>query len=601
MIELPGVIRKELVMKSRVIWSIINATLLCIPVMMQSFGEKTFFSTRSQSVDAVRDLVGLQQEIHLYNQDHCYGTIALTIEYNRSFQTKKIAQFLFGSEQLFFSGSKVENRGKNAILADYFGLPFCYQSCVKFEPRISNFIFDFNWYQSLDCVLDGAYVQVHLPMVQTKWDLHLNEKILDDGTEECGTYTFYPAGYMSQEQLTIATSLIPEPNNLSISVQEAFEGLRLVGDRDPLQFGRIFGRQTRSRFSDLQLIFGWDFLLENWYYAGASLRIAVPTGNRPTCEFLFESICGNGHHWELGAGFDGFVRLWQSTGGVHTLALYADANITHLFTDRQNRSYDLKNNGTGSRYMLIQDFGSGAADFLLSSTGPAASVQYTGRLLPAVNATTLKSDISIGVQADIVVKLAYQRSDGFEFDFGYNFWARSKEKVHCRARFPDNRYVIKGDAQVYGFVQGTQEPIRLSASQSKATLYAAQPDTNFVAGQEFRNFNADNPVGVFDDTGLALNQLNDSDAMSLDVVQAQIDTSSPTVFLSDADINEFSGILPKAISHKLFFHCDKTWHEKPGIKPYLGAGASVEWACSCVCNNSAYSQWAMWLKGGLSY
>ena len=57
------------------------------------------------------------------------------------------------------------------------------------------------------------------------------------------------------------------------------------------------------------------------------------------------------------------------------------------------------------------------------------------------------------------------------FDLGYNFWANSKEKLHCRETFVENRYAIKGDAQIYGFTADAGDnPIALNATQSMATI-----------------------------------------------------------------------------------------------------------------------------------
>ena len=71
------------------------------------------------------ELVSWEQEVNQPYMDTCYGTVAGAVEYTHSFHKDDIAKFLFGSQCLFFSGSKVRNRGPEDILADYFGLPFC--------------------------------------------------------------------------------------------------------------------------------------------------------------------------------------------------------------------------------------------------------------------------------------------------------------------------------------------------------------------------------------------------------------------------------------------------------------------------------------------
>jgi len=91
-----------------------------------------------------------------------------------------------------------------------------------------------------------------------------------------------------------------------------------------------------------------------------------------------------------------------------------------------------------------------------------------------------------------------------------------------------------------------------------------------------------------------------ADAATFDITQQSIRTSNPAVLVTNDDINECSALLPKAISHKIFGYVGYTY-EREGATPYVGAGSFVEWACGCVDSNSAYSQWGLWLKTGVSY
>ncbi len=560
---------------------------------LQGFGPQTFYLPRSQAVNAVRELVGWQSAIHQAGKDYWYGSVSGTIEYDRSFRNDKLADFFFGNRQVRFSGSLVPDRKPRDILADYFGLPFCFESTVCFNPCISNVVFDLDWYQGFDSCVPGLYLIMHLPMVHSKADLHMQETVIAGVDDMCAQTTFYPAGYMGSVRV--------EREDMNTNVRQAFTGLHTVGELEPLKFGRIFGREVRSRIAELQLTLGYTFLLSDWYHLGLGLRVALPTGNRPDMVFLLDALVGNGHHWELGGQLTSHVKVWESESMRHAIGLYLDANITHLFADTQNRSYDLAAHGTGSRYMVLQEFAPHSTDLQLSTTGPAAPYQSIGHLFPAINVTTLQSSISIPVQADVVLKLAYQRDDGFEFDVGYNLYARSAEQLGCRQKLPEHRYVAKGDAQVYGF-NTAQEPIRLGVSQHNATVYKAQESGNFIGAAAYRNVNADNPVLAFDSTGAAINQLNATDAADLGIAQAQINTSNPTLFISDEDINECSALVAHAISHTLFVHANKTWWiDTETLAPFLGGGISTELGGGCLQNNSALSQWRIWLKGGLSY
>lgn len=553
---------------------------LIVPGVLLGFGKKTFFGSRSQAANTRRELVGWQQEVNLYGIDENYGTIAGVLEYSHSFNSKKISTFLFGSTSLTISGSRVQNRSTTDILADYFGLPADYKSTICFEPRISNIIFDLDWYQALDEYLEGLYFKIHVPIARSKWDLNVTERRLAEGT------AFYPAGYMGAERI--------DRSQLAQSFIQSLRGTTRFGDmRNPLKFGKYCGAQKITRVAALEGVLGWNFLQDDRYHIGLNLRASAPTGNKPDAEFMFEPQVGNRHHWEFGVGFTSHVMLWEDEDQYNAIGLYVDANITHLFGSKQMRSYDFITNGPGSRYILLEDMINPALN--LEVDDEVATIQYNRRLLPAINLTTLESKINIDVQGDVVIKLTYQRG-GFEFDAGYNLWGMSKEKLACRTRLEEQRYALKGDAQLYGF-DDDNNATPLNATQSKATIRAGQLSGN----SEFNNENVDNAADATDSAKNDLMQLNVDDSADLGIDQDVVQLSNPPILITDCDIDNSSVLLPRALSHTFFVHLNYNWDVDRCILPYLGGGASVELADTGSSNNSAYSQWTIWVKGGVSY
>ncbi len=568
--------------------AIILICMSCVATSaLDAFFGKPFFNIRSQGTNTVRELVGWQHQINKYNMDHLYGSFSITPEYTRSFRPKKIADFLFDSDRLIFSGSRYTDRGANDILADYFGLPADFRSCVRFSPTITNFVMDLDLYVGLDNLAQGLFVRVDVPITHAKWDVKLKESVTSSGTD------FHPAGYMSDERI--------ERDALAIDVEQALRGATTFGDmQEPLKFGKIFNRQIKTRVAQVNMALGKNFLLSDWYHLGAMVRFVIPTGNKADAEFFFEPIAGNAHHWELGVGITSHVDVWESANTLHKLGIYCDANLTHLFTSDYKRSYDLTLSGSGSRYVLLAQLDSPSVNLNVADD-TAAAFQYQGRLMPAINLTTLNSDISIALQGDIVFKLAYQHKN-FECDFGYNFWARSHETLHCRCPFDGKNFVVKGDAQIYGFdPDDAESAVALSASQSKATLKQGQDNGNFTTGNEFQNINVDNPAVAKNSGNTNLQQLNTTDSTDLSIPIATVNTSNNPVFVSDKDIDECGALLPKAISHKLFIHMNYVWPQSEGLTPFLGAGFAVEFASTNPKHNSASSQIAMWVKGGLSF
>lgn len=553
---------------------------------LEGFTGQSFYLTRPQGVYAARELVGWQTLVNKSDMCSFYGAISVAPTYMASFNSKRIADFLFGSSLLTFSGSRSPNRGSQDILADYFGLPSDYKSQVCFDPHIANFIMDLDFYFGLDDLVQGLYVRVHAPITHTGWDLKLREFINVPGV------AFQPAGYMSATRIN--------RNDLSEDLVDYMCGLVKFGDmQEPLKYGKICGRATKNRIAEIFAAVGWNVTDEN-YHAGLNFRFGIPTSNRAHGELLFEPIAGNGHHWEVGVGFTAHYDLWHSCDDRDKLGVYFDANITHLCNATQLRSFDLKKNGPGSRYMLLEQIGSPSNNlFLGAPDGPAAPNQYIRRLLPAINVTTLETKISFDIQADLAIKLSYQRQ-GLDIDFGYNFWSRSKEKLHCRALFPSNQFAVKGDAQVYGF-DGTTAPVTpipLNATQSNATLHAGQGSGN----GNFQNLNADSPV-IAADSATNLNNLTPADATALGLPLLQIvRTSNPAILLQDSDIDCESALLPKASTNSLFMHVGHVWDKGEEFwQPYIGFGAQVEFATGCVQKNCGTSQWAVWLKGGVAF
>jgi len=561
---------------------------------MLGFGKKTFFDTATRT-----ELVELVDMMRSLFSDECFHG-SLTIYARQTFQEKKISQFLFGNTPLVFSGSLIPNRASTDILADYFALPLDFYSTVCFEPKISNVSLNVDIYSALDDVCEGAYFWLHLPIVETLWNLQLRENIISAGMLP------YPAGYLSTE--TIARAVTPTTpmgqlkNVLPPDVETVFEGHTTIGDlREPLRFGKIFGKLNMLRVADIRLQLGWRFCDNGRHQASWYALIGMPTSNRPRAEFLFEPLVGNAGRWQLGVGLnlnessDSFLGYEECS-----VAFYADGYVSHLFSTKQRRSFDFKSNGPGSRYMLLAAANSPAQNLLLGGVAP--TTQYQGKLAPAINYTTLDVHVSIGVQASLTAALCATWC-GACITFGYSFFARSGEKLNKRSCFPSNQFTFKGDSQIYGFGPlPAQTPDALNFSQDSATINGGQGATNFAPGMQFANKNVDSPQLATDGASTVLTQLTMADAVMFGVPQQQVSGSQPAILVQDADLDLTSGILPRAISNTIFFTFEHTWSDDELCwTPYLEVGGLLEFATPSAAHNSACTQWGIWFKGGLAY
>jgi hypothetical protein len=495
----------------------------------------SFFSPRSQSIDAARNIVGQYPFTHQYESKKFNAVISATPEFTKSFHADHIADALFGTDFLYISGSQVVGRGPNDILADYFGLSPEFVSTVCLSPTIMNFITTFDIYMGFDAWVPGLYFEIYAPAVWTRWNFQMNETVLSD------TGAIFPPDYMA------ANAVVPPINQFS----QAFTGNVTFGDmQNPYQFGKICGARTKGGLSDLEMILGYDFVKTENGHLGINARVGAPTGSRPNSEYFFEPIVGNGKHWEFGLGFDGRITVWEKDG-YQDLSMFGQLNFTHLFGTKQVRSFDFCDNGFGSRFVLLKQFDTNG--------------NYNGNLLPAINVTSLPCTVSMDLQFEMLFMLGYTHK-GFECDVGYNGWIRSKEKISLRGCIAPNTYGFKG---IQNVVTATDSPS--NATESGATL-----NGNISNGDLFS-------------TQASLTDLN-----------------SP-VFIRTDDLNIRSAASPMLMTHKLFTYFGYAWEKSTrAITPFLGGGLSVEFeginnANTEKPNRNTLSQWAFWLKGGISF
>lgn len=695
--------------------------ILCLVTLLScctSLAIVPYYSIRSQSENAARELVGAgwNTQINLPDADDVYGNLSVTPEYTRSFRPRRICDCLFGCLanccgsccscgtscstscnpccnpcgpccdndccRIRISGSQVTNRGCCDWLADYFGLPTDYQSCVIFEPRIENFLVDFNLYFGMDKWCKGLYIRVHAPVVYTRWDLNMCECIENPGTND-HWFGYFNDGLMTRTIFTDPnkigilrlglvnsfTSFInccdtikSQPTRFSSLEQSDMTLFNFNHTSDDIVFHPLCHAKMdpcyrkKAGVADLQVAVGWNLWCDEDYHAGFNIRAAMPTGNRPQAEYLFEPIVGNGKHWELGVGFSSHGTFWRSEDEERCWSIFCDANVTHLFKTRQCRTFDLKCKPM-SRYMLAAKYGTPVRDLTAGDTLASAQIpskQFKGEYTPVANITTMVVDVSSSAQADVALMLQCMHNN-WSFNLGYNLWARSCEKIEplctCCCPFEENTWGLKGDAFMYGYYEKvlTSQNLLiitppLSATQSHATICGGT--NNYPDGLDTIVW-ARNP-GV-DSRKLAWSSVN---SVSLDIFTdvgvsttfGQIYTSREPVLLSFCDI-DFNGALTKGLTHKVFFHFDYTWKDRENWIPYVGFGGEVEFAhrpncddccergsnpCSqcynscgtscntlcnpcgwpydvccctnaCCCQYCAVSQWGIWVKGGVAF
>lgn len=295
---------------------------------------------------------------------------------------------------------------------------------VCLNPRVSNFIVDFNLFVGLNDFINGLFAEIHAPVVHSWWDTNCCSCEIESSS--CPTATFN-AGDMAEDVTFVGTT----------NLKKALKGDITWGDvKNELCFGQICaGRQSKTRLADLRLALGYNLFSREKFRWGIKAIVAAPTGNRPKAYYMFEPIIGNGGHWEVGAGTSCDFSFWSDKEDNHAFGVYAEGYISHMLKSRWHyRTFDLTNNGCFSRYLLLKKF-DGNGTYVGLERGP--------------NVFTQRTKVQIDVQGDASAMLRY-RYKKWSFDVGYNFWGRSREKIKdmCCC-IPDSLYGIKGIVNVY--------------------------------------------------------------------------------------------------------------------------------------------------------
>jgi len=481
-----------------------------------------YYAIRSQGLYASRHASRNQAGLYPLNinvrsdtqSDVFGGVLTITPAYMRSFNGHTIARALFGIDQegaITISGSRVSNRAPTDWLADYFYLPNDFKSTLTFSPVASTVLVDIGYELDLSAWVPGAYVNIYAPVAHSRFDLGMCEQVVQRGVNTQPSGMLAP-GEIVRGQLLDDFSAYAR-GDLVQPVVQSITGKSFLTIMQQLKAGKISPEGLKTNgIVDIRVACGWNMIRDN-YHVGFELCTAAPAGNRPRGIYLFEPMLGTGHHWELGIAMHAHYNLWCARDEIAQVSLRAYAQVSHLFTSKQYRTFDLVNSSF-SRYMLAQKLDTPISNNL-SGNGISPNVQFKQEFTPIANLSNIQVAVSTAVQADIVFALhaAYR---AYTFDIGYNLWVRSPETIDIVGsnEFDGNKsWALKGDAQVFGYASaanigpdfplGQGQPVALSATQSAATIYAGTNMPRSGAFQDVvfeqvrQNFGIDDPQHAF--------------------------------------------------------------------------------------------------------
>ncbi len=187
-------------------------------------GSSASCSTSCSNSTSVKTIfLPIAQGANLYTQYHKYIVdyendrdwyidTSVTYRYQQSRNGNDIAASLFNAQcgTLLFQGSNYGipssqtgmnpdfialskgPRNPNALLADYFGMGPNTNVSVQLNPKITNNIFDIQLSAGIDCLCEGLWFQMNLPVVNSKWNLNTCTQL---GTADTTALQAGPSSY----------------------------------------------------------------------------------------------------------------------------------------------------------------------------------------------------------------------------------------------------------------------------------------------------------------------------------------------------------------------------------------------------------------------
>lgn len=172
-----------------------------------------------------------------------------------------------------------------------------------------------------------------------------------------------------------------------------------------MKYGKIDNKTHRlAGVADVAVKLGYTKKHKTSLTWSPYIGFVIPTGYKPTAEYLFEPLVGNCQHFAVNAGFD-FV--WKLTG---SLSFLSAIDYQYLFESNQKRSMDLKDNGPWSRYM--------AATLNLPRNRPERLINY------------LTKDVEVTPRSHFngLAALRFNHAK-FNFEIGADLEWRDSEKI----------------------------------------------------------------------------------------------------------------------------------------------------------------------------
>jgi hypothetical protein len=395
---------------------------------------QNFFHMRAFSSSSIREIYMLKS-MYMADTPNEFGwrkDFAFALEYMSNFGAKcDSCQQNLGSLPFWSGTNKMTygtNNGQSNLDAYQFGMGDVQnQGTIELNVDIMHVGCDLLFHAAHSNHNRGFYCTIRAPIGAMTIQTHLSEEVADlDVTAEQNlnnVWLSYPSLANRYTSLTQAFQAGSLSSNDQIIIQS---GTHRPFALDSARFSAY--RLVAIRIADVCASFGYAFYTSDKGFLSMGAKFTAPTANLPTGRHVLEPVFGHAAHWGVGAELTGHYKIWEDPRKDRGLDFWFKGDVMHLRSGRRPnfRTFDLAQNGPGSKYLLIQKY------FLSTPTTSNPTGAIPTYITQAANITTLPVISRFNAEGTCAVVFDFHERN-WNLAFGSEFWARSRESLNLDA------------------------------------------------------------------------------------------------------------------------------------------------------------------------
>ncbi len=360
----------------------------------------------------------------------------------------------------------------------------------------------------------GFYASLSLPIERVKNDLHFVEEVINTG----------------------GGADLRVDDYVMANMTEAFM-------QSEWMFGKI-DRQARRRtgVADIEFKIGYEWIQHVPFHLESYLGVLIPTGNKPSAEYMFDPVIGQGNHVGVIFGNHIGVEIWKDEAKDRNIRVEYSGHTQYLFRNTQCRSVDLFCK-PWSRYIEMYR---NMDQAVVASTLPTANNKDHNYATPGINILTVPLKVRPGFSHNMTTAVVFKLKN-WVLEGGYNLYCRQSECVKLACPWCEGPAIKRYDGN------GQTNPVRdMTGNYRLETITGA---ANRIALLDYK-FN----------------------------------------YIKEKDLNLISATHPTSISSTVYGTVGYRWDDRDW--PLFGnLGGSYEFSNS---HNGVLERWTVWAKLGIS-